>query len=271
MHRTIMMITKKKYSEVFCPRFRWVASRCRCTSNVARAWGRAIGRVEKASIHPAVFFVFLYASNLAGQITLPPAAPPRPTEIPGIYIVTLRQGVPASEKSAIVRGAGANARLDFEKTNALSVEVPNAAALARLRNDPRVQSVFANHLYYLHANGTADPRAAAAQRAASQSDDAITPHDTTIAAAAGTQVVPDGVTRIGAAPGVLTWTGAGVGVAVVDTGLDFSHPDLGLNPEVVGVNSFNALGGSCQDIHGHGTHVAGIIAARNNPIDVGGG
>ncbi|OFV95622.1 MAG: hypothetical protein A3H94_00815, partial [Acidobacteria bacterium RIFCSPLOWO2_02_FULL_60_20] len=268
MHRTIMMITKKKYSEVFCPRFRWIASRVAGTSNFARALGRAIGRVEKASIHPAVFFVFLYASNLAGQITTPPAAPRGPTEIPGIYIVTLRQGVPASEKSAIVRGAGANARLDFEKTNALSVEVPNAAALARLRNDPRVQSVFANHLYYLPANGTADPRAAAAQRAASQSDDAITPHDTTIAAAAGTQVVPDGVTRIGAAPGMLTWTGAGVGVAVVDTGLDFSHPDLGLNPEVVGVNSFNALGGSCQDIHGHGTHVAGIIAARNNPIDV---
>ena len=81
-------------------------------------------------------------------------------------------------------------------------------------------------------------------------------------------MVPAGVTRIGAAPGRLTWTGAGVGVAVVDTGLDFAHPDLGLNAEVVGVNSFNALGGSCQDIHGHGTHVAGIIAARDNAIGV---
>src|SRR5262249_38445292 len=64
--------------------------------------------------------------------------------------------------------------------------------------------------------------------------------------------------------------GAGVGVAVVDTGLDFNHQDLALAPEIQGVNSFNAFGGSCQDFHGHGTHVGGIIAARNNDIDVGG-
>lgn len=85
----------------------------------------------------------------------------------------------------------------------------------------------------------------------------------------GSQVVPDGVQRIGAAPGVMIWTGAGVGVAIVDTGLNFSHPDLGLAPEVPGVNSFKAVGGgTCEDIHGHGTHVAGIVAARNNTIDV---
>jgi subtilisin family serine protease len=91
---------------------------------------------------------------------------------------------------------------------------------------------------------------------------------TTLPAPPNTQVVPSGVQRIGAAPGQLNWTGAGVGVAVVDTGLDFSHADLGLQPEIPGVNSFNAYGGSCEDIHGHGTHVAGIIAARNNNIDV---
>jgi len=57
-------------------------------------------------------------------------------------------------------------------------------------------------------------------------------------------------------------------VAVVDTGLDFNHQDLGLDPEIPGVNSFSAFGGSCQDFHGHGTHVGGIIAARNNSVDV---
>jgi subtilisin family serine protease len=91
---------------------------------------------------------------------------------------------------------------------------------------------------------------------------------TTPAAPPSTQVVPGGVQRIGAAPGRLNWTGAGVGVAVVDTGLDFNHQDLGLDPEIPGVNSFSAFGGSCQDFHGHGTHVAGIIGARNNNIDV---
>ena len=91
---------------------------------------------------------------------------------------------------------------------------------------------------------------------------------TTMQAPPSTQVVPAGVQRIGAAPGNVNWTGMGVGVAVVDTGLDFSHQDLGLAPEVQGVNAFNAYGGSCQDFHGHGTHVAGIIGARNNNIDV---
>jgi len=66
----------------------------------------------------------------------------------------------------------------------------------------------------------------------------------------------------------VNWTGTGVGVAVVDTGLDFNHQDLNLAPEVQGVNAFNAYGGSCQDFHGHGTHVAGIIGARDNLIDV---
>ncbi|MGH9785619.1 MAG: fibronectin type III domain-containing protein [Terriglobia bacterium] len=64
---------------------------------------------------------------------------------------------------------------------------------------------------------------------------------TTPASPPGSQVVPAGVERIGAAPGMMTWTGAGVGVAIVDTGLEFSHPDLGLAPEAPGVNSLIAF------------------------------
>ena len=68
-------------------------------------------------------------------------------------------------------------------------------------------------------------------------------------------------------------TGAGIRIAVLDTGLDATHPDLDdrdfrnwsslLNPpKVVDARSF--LGGACAplagatDGHGHGTHVAGI-------------
>jgi subtilisin family serine protease len=93
---------------------------------------------------------------------------------------------------------------------------------------------------------------------------------TTPATPPNAQVVPAGVQRIGAAPGAFPWTGAGVGVAVIDTGLDFFHADLQLQPEIPDENSFhaNAPGSTCQDIHGHGTHVAGIIGAKNNLIDV---
>ncbi len=76
------------------------------------------------------------------------------------------------------------------------------------------------------------------------------------------QVTPAGVYRVGAAPGPLAYTGAGIGVAVIDTGVDLAHPDLAAR------NAFSAYGGSAQDDNGHGTHVAGIIAALNNGIDV---
>jgi subtilisin family serine protease len=58
-----------------------------------------------------------------------------------------------------------------------------------------------------------------------------------------------------------TLTGKGVKVAIVDTGIDCGHPDLPLL-----IDGFNALpgGGLYCDDHGHGTHMAGIIAARMN-------
>ncbi len=54
-------------------------------------------------------------------------------------------------------------------------------------------------------------------------------------------------------------TGAGVTVAVLDTGLTIG-PDFGGN--VVAVN-LNSQSGSVADKHGHGTHVAGIIKGRS--------
>jgi len=56
--------------------------------------------------------------------------------------------------------------------------------------------------------------------------------------------------------------GLGVTVAVLDTGIDLDHPDLRQN--IVG--GFNAISEkqSYDDNNGHGTHIAGIIAATVN-------
>jgi subtilisin family serine protease len=51
---------------------------------------------------------------------------------------------------------------------------------------------------------------------------------------------------------------ASVRVAVIDSGIDLSHPDL--VPRVVAARSF--VGGTAQDTRGHGTIVAGIIGAE---------
>ena len=59
-------------------------------------------------------------------------------------------------------------------------------------------------------------------------------------------------------------TGTNVAVAVIDTGIDYSHPDLA--GKFIGGWDFVNNDGDPMDDHGHGTHVAGTIAALiNNP------
>ena len=55
-----------------------------------------------------------------------------------------------------------------------------------------------------------------------------------------------------------------VKVAVIDTGIDYTHPDLAAN--YAGGYDFVNLDADPMDDHGHGTHVSGTIAAAmNNP------
>jgi subtilisin family serine protease len=78
----------------------------------------------------------------------------------------------------------------------------------------------------------------------------------------GGQAVPWGITRVGGAgdaTGKTAW--------VIDTGIDLDHPDL--NVDVGRSANFVTQGKStADDGNGHGTHVAGTIAALNNDRDV---
>jgi subtilisin family serine protease len=79
------------------------------------------------------------------------------------------------------------------------------------------------------------------------------------------QSLPWGVNRIDAEQNTGSG-GSGIGVAVIDTGIDLSHPDLAGG--VTNGYNFVQPNKSANDDNGHGTHVAGIIAARNNSIGV---
>jgi aqualysin 1 len=81
------------------------------------------------------------------------------------------------------------------------------------------------------------------------------------------QVLPWGIDRIDAdlsstLAGNGTGAVSGVRAYVIDTGIDTSHPDLNV------VRHVNFAGGPNADCNGHGTHVAGTIAARDNATDV---
>lgn len=62
--------------------------------------------------------------------------------------------------------------------------------------------------------------------------------------------------------------GAGVVVAILDTGIDKEHPDL--KPNILGGRNFTNEGNAdnWEDGNGHGTHVAGTIAAIENDTGV---
>lgn len=80
---------------------------------------------------------------------------------------------------------------------------------------------------------------------------------------ADSQVVPWGITRVG---GGATYTGTGT-AWIIDTGIDFDHKDLNVDIERSANFVFRGKN-SAKDGNGHGTHVAGTIAAKDNAQDV---
>ncbi|MBC7902080.1 MAG: S8 family serine peptidase [Gemmatimonadaceae bacterium] len=76
------------------------------------------------------------------------------------------------------------------------------------------------------------------------------------------------------APRLITWNidrvgygdGTGKKAWVIDSGIDFAHPDLTVDKTMS--KSFISSTASADDENGHGTHVAGVIAAKNNSFGV---
>jgi subtilisin len=124
------------------------------------------------------------------------------------------------------------------------------ARLSQLRDDPMVASInFDAPVYALggncpHCGGGGDDGG----------DDS-------------NQTVPWGIDRVGSQSNANT--GAGISVYIIDTGIDPNHRDLNV---VGGYAVESCKGGGCatswDDDQGHGTHVAGSVAALDNDVDV---
>ncbi len=151
----------------------------------------------------------------------------QPALADGVRVIVGFKG--ASAPDVVARQGGAVQR---ELHRAVAAIVP-AAAVAGLRADPDVA--------YVEEDGVAE---ALGQPAPSQPG----------------QTTPWGITRVDAP---LTGpTGSGVKVAVIDTGIDLTHPDL------VVADAVDFVKTTGNDDNGHGTHVSGTIAALNNTIGV---
>ena len=193
----------------------------------------------------------------------------RGERIPGQYIVVFKDSVndaDGAEKEILGRTRGE--RLDSYRSalNGFAARF-SESELAGVVDDPRVAFVSEDRVVSID-----ETRAVRGVREMRESNMIVSSRDergerspdappvSEAAVAASVQSLPTGVNRIDA-EGLLN-TGAGIHVAVVDTGILASHPDL--VGKVVGGKNCTRSSGGYTDQNGHGTHVAGTIAATNN-------
>jgi subtilisin len=155
---------------------------------------------------------------------------------------------------SVVAGSKSNEVHLLRLINAMAIRLPAAGAdqaLVSLQKNPNVEQVFD------------DPLSVAAGVIC------ITPAPPPVP-----ESYPWGLEQIDVPAVHRQWQGSGVTVAVLDTGIDLppplDHPEL--RPRILG--GYNARAGAnpsaYQDDNGHGTHMAGIIAADlNSPLQAG--
>jgi subtilisin len=177
--------------------------------------------------------------------------PIRPAQItpeaaPNQYIVKFRPGTPRNARAMAALGVGASIRYNYQNLDMIAVTVPNASAAESLRRHGQVLEVVPDRYVTHHAKPVPPP-----------------PPPTPLTFDTK-QLISYEVQRVGMPSSGSD--GTGIGIAVLDTGIDFAHPDL-LPAANTGATAYNAVTdspGACQDDGGHGTHVAGLIAAQNN-------
>jgi serine protease AprX len=144
-------------------------------------------------------------------------------------IVRLHHGASSQAIAAAIRSAGGTRGRALASVNGLAVDLPNAAIAALSRN-PLVERVSLDR-----------PVAGAMERTAA------TIGASTVRAAFG-------------------FEGAGIGIAVIDSGVEASHDDLSgaEGPRVAAFVDFVNGATTAYDDYGHGTHVAGIVAGNGS-------
>lgn len=141
-----------------------------------------------------------------------------------------------------VRGGVQKASIIHEYSNVMvgfSAKL-NADQVKKLRADPDVEGVYPDYVIKLSPT--------------------TTEQNPTVAA----QYVPCGITLAG---GPVDGSAKATWIWILDTGIDLDHPDLNVQTNATYAKSFIA-GQTVEDGQGHGTHCAGIAAAKSNTFGV---
>jgi subtilisin len=139
---------------------------------------------------------------------------------------------PNQDDENMIRGLGGNTKYTYHIIDAKAVELPEQA-IEHIKKNPRVKYV--------------------------EEDAEVHALDTELDSSWG-------VKHIGAGAVHPNNKGTGVKVAIIDTGIDYNHPDL--NDNYAGGYDFVNNDPYPLDDNGHGTHCAGIVAAEDNEIGV---
>jgi subtilisin len=155
-------------------------------------------------------------------------------EIPNQYIVVLKNRLPSTPamEALEARSSGADVRYVYDSVlRGFSIKVPNERVLEAIQSDPNVKYI-----------------------------------EQDMQVQAFPQVLPRGVDRVdGDLSSTISGNGAGsvnADIAILDTGIQLTHPDLNVYRQKTFVSGTS----SADDDNGHGTHVAGIAAAKDNSI-----
>jgi subtilisin family serine protease len=172
---------------------------------------------------------------------------PSGTPIDGHYIVVLKAQTGLGKVDATTAATALATTYNLQVTdlydaalNGFAAQVP-ADKLEALRNDARVDYIEQDRVISLPKTEL-DPTVSLSKTDA--------------------QTIPWGIAKVN---GGVTYTGTSV-VWIIDTGVDFTHPDLTVN-QTKSKNFVNTKK-NANDDNGHGTHVAGIISAKNNTVGV---
>lgn len=180
-------------------------------------------------------------------------------------IVGFSPAVSSPERHRIIESVGGRISREFHLVNAVAAELPENMSYADVLALKGVLSIEADRKFKWVDEFTAAPMLPALDDVLAKIKEHSSAPSSQLwheSKAAALEEIPWGVKRVNAAAVWHVTTGQAVKVAVLDTGIDYSHPDLranyagGYNAMLPSTSTIDAL-----DDNGHGTHVAGTIAA----------